>query len=327
MTKATNTETQEQYATLRCQAANGTNAVAAAIAMGTARMMGLALQPAKSPKDVIQALVAPLGREKFNRHGQAKTKLEGLKSMDRYAAIQSIETHAGIDLIVAATAEQFEQFLRELERSGIAFESQVLAQIAKAIEATGRKNDIYLTGNFNSAGSWLKATAGQKIQKVLLSDNSQATVARLSLDALYVTAFVENAFLVVDRLNATRGEGSNWAVKPFDLGVLLNITPLADDGYLTATYEDEEGVRQAIRVNPFTPNDDLQYAGESFNTHGGIVMRDDPNEAFVLQYDAQGENSNEIARAFLYTAENDTRRNQQAPGTTDRVFNPGAGGK
>lgn len=194
MTKANNTQTEAQYGSVRCQNANGTNAVAAAIAMGTARMMGLALQSAKASKDVIQALVAPISRERFNKYGQALPVLEGLKGMDRYAAIQSIEIHDGTNLIVATTTEQFEQFLRELERSGITFESQVLAQIASAIKATGRKSDIYLTSNLNAAGSWLKATTGQKIQKVLLSDNSQATVARLSQDALYVTTFVENAF-------------------------------------------------------------------------------------------------------------------------------------
>lgn len=131
---------------------------------------------------------------------------------------------------------------------------------------------------------------------------------------------------MVDRLNATRGEGYEWAVKPFDLGTIVHITPLASDGFFTTTYEDEEGVRQAIRMTSFTPNDDLQYAGEPFDTNGGIVMRDDPNEAFLIQYEAQGENQNEIARAFLYTAENDTRRTASASTETDRVFDPGTGG-
>ncbi len=323
MNQNTLTQTGTDYAALRSNTAAGTQAVAAAIAMGPARMLGLGLQSSKSPNQVILALVAPFTVERFNKEGHSLTILEAAKDSNNYSAVDSIEARAGAEIVVATT--DFQQLLEQLEKAGNPFEQKVLAQVAKAIQATGRKSDLYLTNRREDLNSWLKGTTGQKLERVLLMDNTPASVARLSSDGLFVATFIEDAFLVTERNNATKGEGHNWARKEFPLGTLLHITPIAPDGYLTATYENEEGVRQAIRIPPFTSDDNLQVAGQPFSTNNGIVVRDDPDEAFVIQYDAEA--ANEVARAYMYAAKYDNRRNQQAGGkATDQVYNPGTGG-
>ncbi|MBI5134801.1 hypothetical protein HZA86_01010 [Candidatus Uhrbacteria bacterium] len=293
------TASPEKFSALRTQLLFGASTITAEISMGQTRVMSLALAAKNGgPGEGVEleGKIAKITLENCDVYGQALAALVKDPELSRFAAITSFESVGDTD-VVLADAGQFQVLLNEFG-TPLRFEEAALDRFNAAIASKNRTSDVYIVVDRSALGAFLR-TGSERLQPALLRNNTQAQVVRCSPEGSHVATILVDRVLVTERANATRGEGHNWYEKTFPFGALDFVTPLAEDGFMTATYE-REGALYGRRFTPFTMSDELLVVGSEFRTTGRI-LRDDPNTALLVQLAPKA--SNQVARAVLWAAE------------------------